>query len=422
MLAPGYRPHHALTYLYAAFFTVGVFAFTSYFHPYLLNVNLGLPADLQGRTQSGINVANELLALALVAPIGALADKVGRRPVYACGFLWLAVGYLLFPLARSVAELLACSLFFSVGVAAVGTMLGTVLADTPNDARRGTFVGIAGFFQGLGAALLVLVLGKLPQRLAERGVEPLAAGRITLAVASGLCVLAAVVVLAGLKRGTPSEVAPALPLRRIVSDGWAAARANRRIWFAYLLQFGSFGDRVVLGTFFSLRLQQAWHERGLTMAEAMAKARMPVVAALSAGLLSAVVVGLLLDRVDRVRIGTVSMALAAVAYLACGLLDDPTNSVVLLTVAVTLGIGQIAAIIAGQTLLGQEAPRDLRGAVYGLAGICASAAILFTNGLGGWLFDVVSKGAPFYLLAAVNAAIFVFGARLTARSPAIRSD
>jgi sugar phosphate permease len=307
-------------------------------------------------------------------------------------------------------------LFFSVGVAAVGTMLGTVLADTPAESRRGSFVGIAGFFQGLGAALLVLLLGRLPQQLALRGVEPILAGRITLAVAAGLCVLAALVVFAGLKRGTPSESAPALSLRRVLADGASAARANRRIWFACLLQFGSFGDRVVLGTFFSLRLQQAWHERGLSMAESMSRARLPVVAALGAGLVTALIVGVLLDRINRVALGAFAMLLASVAYLACGFMDDPTQGTAMLSVAVLLGVGQIAAIIAGQTLLGQEAPRDLRGAVYGLAGICASAAILFTNGFGGWLYDVVSKGAPFYLLAAVNFAVFLFGARLATRS------
>ena len=59
----------------------------------------------------------------------------------------------------------------------------------------------------------------------------------------------------------------------------------------------------------------------------------------------------------------------------------PTQVGLLLVVASLLGVGQIAAIIAGQTLLGQEAPRDVRGAVFGLAGICASAAILFTNAI-----------------------------------------
>jgi len=78
-LAPGFLPRHVLIYLYAAFFTVGLFAFISSFQAWLLNVNLRLPEQLQGRTVSALNFANELVALALVAPFGALADKIGRR-------------------------------------------------------------------------------------------------------------------------------------------------------------------------------------------------------------------------------------------------------------------------------------------------------------------------------------------------------
>jgi MFS family permease len=415
LLAPGYLPRHALIYLYAAFVTVGLLAFISFFQAYLLHVNLRLPEQLQGRTLSALNIANELVALALVAPFGALADKIGRRGVYAFGFLWLASGFLLYPLARTVPQLTGCALFFSVGVAAIGTMLGTVLADTPAESSRGRMVGVAGFFQGLGAAVLVLVLGRAPKWLQESGLNELQAGTITLWLAAVLCMLSALVVFTGLRHGTPSESAAALPLRRIVSQGLDAARRNRRIWFAYLLQFGSFGDRVVLGTFLSLRLQQAWLERGVGMADATNRARLPFVAAMVAGLVTALVVGALLDRVDRVRVGVMAMALAALAYLLCGFMGDPTQELLLTLVVVLLGVGQIAAIIAGQTLLGQEAPRDVRGAVFGLAGVCASAAILFTNGVGGWLYDSVSKGGPFFLLAGVNFVIFLFGLRLVSR-------
>ncbi len=414
-LAPGYLPRHAVIYLYAAFITIGLFAFVSYMQPWLLTVNLGLPAHLQGRTVSALNFANELVALALVAPFGALADKIGRRSVYAFGFLWLAAGFLLYPLARTLPQLTGCALFFSVGVAAIGTMLGTVLADTAAETSRGRWVGIAGFFQGLGAAALVLLLGQMPKRLTEAGIDALTAGRITLWLAAALCFVSAAVVFAGLKRGTPSDLAPAMPLKRILADGVAAARGNPRIWFAYLLQFGSFGDRVVLGTFLTLRLQQAWLERNFSMADAVDRARLPFVAAMVAGLATALIVGALLDRVDRLRIGVAAMALGAAAYLLCGFVDDPTEGLLMAAVASLLGMGQIAAIIAGQTLLGQEAPRDVRGAVFGLAGICASAGILFTNAFGGWLYDSVSKGGPFFLLAGVNLAIFLAGLRLLSR-------
>jgi MFS family permease len=415
-LAPGYLPGHLLTYLYAAFVTVGLLAFVSFMQAWLLNVNLGLAPQLQGRTVSALNFANELVALCLVAPFGALADKIGRRAVYACGLLWLAAGFVLYPLARSVPQLAACALFFSVGVAAVGTMLGTVLADTPREESRGRLVGAAGFCQGLGALVLIATLGKTPQWLSHAGFDELAAGRITLWMAGAFSAVSAIVVLLGLRRGSPSARAPAMPLVRILRDGIGAARRNPRIWLACLLQFGSFGDRVVLGTFLMLRLQQAWLERGYSMAEAASRARVPFIVAMAAGLVTALVVGMLLDRVDRVRVGVAAMALAGIAYLVCGFIDDPAQGGLIIAVAILLGAGQIAAIIAGQTLLGQEAPLDVRGAVFGLAGICASAAILFTNALGGWLYDTVSRGGPFYLLAGVNLLIAVVGLRLARRA------
>jgi MFS family permease len=152
------------------------------------------------------------------------------------------------------------------------------------------------------------------------------------------------------------------------------------------------------------------------MAEAASRARVPFIVAMAAGLVTALVVGVLLDRVDRLRVGIAAMALAAVAYLACGFIDDPARGGLIIAVAILLGAGQIAAILAGQTLLGQEAPLDVRGAVFGLAGICASAAILFTNAIGGWLYDTVSRGGPFYLLAGVNLVIALVGLRLARRS------
>ena len=54
-------------------------------------------------------------------------------------------------------------------------------------------------------------------------------------------------------------------------------------------------------------------------------------------------------------------------------------------------------------------------------GICASAGILFTNIFGGTLFDLVGKGAPFFLIGAVNAGIMLFGLLLLRRGSAAGS-
>jgi len=407
-LAPGHSRWNAQTYLFAAFITIGMLAFVSFIQPYLLNVNLKVPAGEQGRALGTLGFVNEIVSLLLVAPIGALSDKIGRRPVYALGFVWLAAGFFLYPLAQTFPQLLACALFFSVGVAAVGCMLATVLADTPQEESRGLFVGITGFCQGLGATLAVLVLGKVPQRLADQGMDAALAGRVTLGMAAALCLVTGLVCWVGLKQGTPSQIGEREPLRVLLKTGLAAARANPRIWFAYMLQFVSFADRVVIGTFFSARLQQTAIANGQTVAEAVSAATKPYVIANVSALLFAIVFGLMLDKMNRVTAGVVAMAVAGVGYIAGGFVGNPTSEWIVV-VAVLLGLGQVCAIIASQTVLGQEAPQDVRGAVFGLAGIFASCGILFTTAVGGFLYDIVGKGAPFFVIGIVNVSIMIFG-------------
>jgi MFS family permease len=73
-----------------------------------------------------------------------------------------------------------------------------------------------------------------------------------------------------------------------------------------------------------------------------------------------------------------------------------------------MGIGEMSAILSGQVLLGQEAPLRIRGSVFGLAGIFGSVGILTANVLGGWLYDVWTKSAPFFVIGACNLLILVF--------------
>jgi MFS family permease len=414
-LAPGFTPANAYSYLFAAFITIGMLAFISFIQPFLLNANLHIPQAEQGTTLSKLSFSNELLSLLLVAPIGALADKIGRRPVYALGFVWLAAGFFLYPLASTFQQLLGCALFFSVGTAAVGTMLATVLADTPREESRGLLVGLTGFCQGVGATLAIVILGGVPRRLVAGGMDAVMAGRITLGIAAGLCLLSALVCAVGLKGGTPSRIAPREPLVMVLRDGLAAARSNPRIWFAYGLQFVSFADRIVIGSYFSVRLQQFAIEHGASVAEAVSLARRPILIANAAGLLFGIGFGLMLDRIDRVTAGIIAMAIAGIGYVAGGFIEDP-QAALTVPLAMLLGLGQISAIIAAQTVLGQEAPADVRGAVFGFAGICASLGILFTTGISGVLYDYIGKGSPFFLVGTINVLIMLAGVALARSS------
>ncbi len=412
VLEPGFSPANAGTYIFAAFVTVGLLAFVSFIMTFLLNANLRIPQDEQGTTLGQLGFYNEIVALLLVTPIGALADKFGRRPVYVLGFLWLAVGFCLYPMARNFNQLLACALFFSVGVAAVGCMMSTILADTPREDSRGPFVGITGFVQGIGVVVVaILWLGSLPKKFVSEGMDASQAAQRTLYYAAGLCVLTALACFVGLKKGTPSRLSAQMPLRTIIAQGITAARSNPVIWFGCMLNFAAFADRIIIGTFFSNRLQASLVASGVSPTDALDKARRPILIANASGLVFAIVFGLMLRRMDRITAGVIAMLVASIGYLAGGFVGDP-RSASIMPVALVLGLGQVAAIVSSQVVLGREAPIAVRGAVFGLASVAASLGILFTNGLGGWLYDHAGHGAPFFLIGAINFCIMGFGVYL----------
>jgi MFS family permease len=405
-LAPGITRRNALAYLFAAVFSVCLLAFLSFIQPYTLNVNLAIPEDQQGRATLVLGVLNEVITLLLVGPCGALSDKIGRRPVFVLGFLWIGAGFAVIPFSHSFPELLLATMFWAVGASAVGAMLATVLADTPQERSRGALVGLTGIFTGAGVLICVLLLSQLPHLYSGQGFEAVLAGRLTYWTATALCVLSAFVCFVGLRRAPQTESAAHETLPTLLRRGGAAA-SNRRILLGYLVSFVARADVVVIGTYFSLRITQSGLEKGLAAGDAIARAGTISGVAQVAALLWALVFMALADRVNRVSAVIAAMTLAFVGYTWVGLADDPFSPMIF-AAAIMMGIGEMSAILSGQALLGQEAPIHIRGAVFGLAGIFGSLGILTANLLGGWLYDVWTRAAPFFVIGVCNLLILAF--------------
>ena len=204
-LTTGITRRNALTYLYASFFTIGIVSFMSFMQPYVLAENLNIPRHQQGGATGMLSFSYELIMLMLVAPMGALADKIGRRPIYVVGFLWIGAALAIFPLAQNLTQLIMGRMFFAVGAAAITAMMATVLADYPQERSRGLLVAASGIANGLGAMTLVIILSQLPALFAGRGYSTLTAGRMTFWVVTGLCIVTAAIVARGLQAGKPGE-------------------------------------------------------------------------------------------------------------------------------------------------------------------------------------------------------------------------
>ena len=405
-LNPGVSRRNAFTYFYAAFFTIGMLAFLAAMQNYLLTANLGIPEDEQGAAVSLLALPYEFAFLLMIGPLGALADRIGRRPIYVVGFLWVGAVMFLLPLTETLLQLGVLRAFYGVGSACITSMMATVLADYPQERTRGKMLAASGICNGLGAIVMAVLLGQLPRVFSSMGYDSLLSGRLTYWLGAVLAVVTAVVLSRGLKAGKPGISQERLPLKQVIAEGAQVARRNPRILIACCEAFIARGDLALVSTFLTLWAKQAGLLSGLTLPEALAAATMLAGTVSLAQLLFAPVVGFFIDKVDRLTGMATAMGLAGVAYLLVGFSPDPL-ALIFIPAALLLGMGESAAILSGAAVIGQEASENVRGIVVGLFNLCGSIGTLVIVFVGGFLYDAWMPGAPFILVGIINLLVMV---------------
>lgn len=406
-LEPGISRLNVYTLLYASFFTIASSVFLSTSQPYIFMEILNIPIEAQGRLSGDLVLYNEIIVLLLIGPLGVLADKIGRRPIYAAGFFFLFIGYMLYPTASSVTELTIYRMIFAIGVSCNTAMIATVQADYPQDPWRGRLIGICGLLQGLGVVLVIFIGSKLPGFYAAGGADAIEAGRYAFWTFACICLFNSVILRLGLKGGTPvarkKDDDP--PFIQKFKTGITAGK-NPRIALAYVAAGVSRGDLTVVSTFFSLWLVQAGMANGYTAAEALAEGGKFFGIVQLVALLWAPVSGIIIDKFNRVTALCIAMGLASVGYLSLGAISDPTQNIMYLA-AIVLGMGEVNAVLAAQGLVAQEAPKEHRGAIIGVFGTFGALGILLAAKTGGWLFDNWMPAGPFVLMGIANGTLFV---------------
>lgn len=405
LLAPGIHTSHGWTFLAAAFFSIGLMIFISIGQTYILNEHLHIPVAEQGAISGNLVFFTEILTLLLFLPAGVLMDRIGRRPVYAVGFLLLAVTYALYPFAESVTALYLDRILYALAVVTVAGGLSTVMADYPAECSRGKLVAIVGLVSGLGVVVISQGFGTVPKLLINNGIDGVTAGRMTHLIVAGLAVAVAVMVWWGLKPGVPMRHDERPSVRELLIGGFVQAR-HPRILLAYSAAFIARGDQSVNAVFLILWGTLAGKAAGLEPAAAVMGGTLIFVVAQIAALVWAPILGPLLDRIDRVSALAVCMGLSAFGNLALLLLDDPLAQHGTIFF-ILLGIGQISVFLGGQSLIGQEAPLAQRGAVLGAFNVAGAIGILLMTAIGGQLFDRVDPRAPFVVIGMINIVLLV---------------
>ena len=173
---------------------------------------------------------------------------------------------------------------------------------------------------------------------------------------------------------------------------------------------------VVIGSFFSLWFVRAGGDAGIESTRSLAQAGMTLGALTLAVCVWAPTFGWLLDRINRVTGMAIAMSLACIGYFTIGTVSDPFNMTIAIPATLLLGVGEISAVIAGNALLGQEAPPRIRGAAAGVFSLVGTMGILSATLAGGYVFDKIAYTAPFTMMAIVNGLVVIAALLVRART------
>jgi MFS family permease len=406
-LVDGVKRRNLLCYLFVALLSSGYAGAMAILQPGLLQV-MGIPLEQQGKLTGLLGAIQETVFILLLAVFGALADKFGRRIIYAAGLLVCALGFVLYGTASSVTELVLYRVIVAIGSAAMLGMMVTVIADYTENSTRGKANGLQGFVATLGA-FIPPVLASFPRLFVDGGLSETQAQQATFALTGALGVVAAILAWCGLSplvgkvhQQTKTSVG------QMLRQGGAAVK-DPAIALSYGAAFISRGDLAVTGAFLGLWLvQHGTAHSGMTPSQAMQSLAVPaVLSVVSGAMIGSLLMGFIIDKVSRVRAVTIASGLAALVYCSMFLVTDPTAGWVFLLLF-AMGIAEISAFVASQALVGERAPAASRGAVIGFFGVAGAVGILVGTAGGGYLFSVVGPATPFVVFGALNAVVFVW--------------
>jgi len=399
---PGLTRGHSWSFVALSFTTVGLLTAITGVQTNVLSENFGIPARDQGQWISALVLWTEFVLIAVFGLVGVAADRIGRRQLYAAGLVFMGLSYVFHAYAGEIWQLFGARVLYAIGIGAATGMLGTILADYPQEISRGRVVAISGALTGLGVVLIKLMFGDGARVVVGRlGMPESSALSVGLFLIAAVAFVAAAMAAWGLQPGTPTKREERPPVKELLTAGIREAIKNPRIAVAYAGAFVARSDLVILGSFLTLWGRFAVESAGISGAEAQAMSVRPFVIAQAVGLVWIVLLGFMLEKRDRLLALAVAFTVSTIGYLGMWFVDDllAPGSIPLLCM---LGAGQISAFWGATTLIGREAPKASRGTVVGAFNLSGVLGILMFVALGGVLYDRHGPAAPFIMVGFAN--------------------
>ncbi|HXF58738.1 MAG TPA: MFS transporter [Candidatus Saccharimonadales bacterium] len=335
----------------------------------------------------------------LFAPVwGRLSDRIGRRPVLIGSLVVTAVSYLIYAAAHSLEMLFVSRMLAGVAGAVLSTAQAYV-ADTTTPENRTKGMGLIGAAFGMGFIFGPALGGILSQW-----------GYAAPAYASaGLALVAAVFAYFRLGESLPPEVRAETAARRLARAGFFETLKRPvtgtvlGLFFTATVCFA--GMEAILALFTQRYFSWGPHQIGYLFAY------VGVIAAL----MQAGIVGRLVKRFGERALVRAGLLLMGAAFVTAGL-APPLGLFILTMGSVSVASGMLTPSLSGLISLATSA--DEQGSVLGVYQSLGSLARAVGPFLGGFVFDVVSPGAPLWMAGIVLGIAALAAARLPRREAA----
>ncbi|MEH6580321.1 MAG: MFS transporter [Halioglobus sp.] len=413
-LNSGVSKQNMLTFYLSCYAAIMLATFIPQTQPFILQEVLKMETSRQGVVSGNLNFWGEIVIILTVGLWGSLSDRIGRRYVNTMGFALIALGIFMYGFARDVTGLLIARVIYSAGIAAISTMLITLIADYITNPSRGKATGYLGIMNGLGAMTAALFLLKLPAMFKSNGMDANDAAWATYSSMALVTLVIAIAMYLGLRPGVDKGVGPRAPMLQQLREGIAEAR-RPLIALAYAASFVARGNLAVVGTFFTLWATiHGTTVLGLTSAEALAKSGGVLAISYMASLLTAPIFGIMSDRINRVSALAITLFIGAVGYGSTYFVDDPF-SLTSIACLILIGMAEVGCIITSGVLIAEQAPERLRGSVVGVFTLTGAVGILIASVVGGVLFDHWLKTGPFVFFGMISGLVMIWAVLLRLR-------
>ncbi|ORX51946.1 MFS general substrate transporter [Hesseltinella vesiculosa] len=398
--------------LFSVFSSLAAIVYLATAQSFIILARLDGTASSRGSVTGSLSFYSELVSVVFVVVWGVVSDHHEKRLIMALGLGFMGIPLIALPYVRQVyPDLLLIRLFFSVGTAGTTTMMTAFVMEVVQG-KGGWVPAMLGASSGLGAIFAAFCLFSVPTMLNLRF-----HGDQTKAVNAANGIIGGCVVLVGLvsyvclprwcRALSRGFVNFAIKLLR----GLKAAK-DPHVGLGYCTSFFARADEVIITNFISLWVTQYYIEKGICANGSICYAASGSTGTMTGiaqcvALVACPFFGAASEYLAKELAIVAAGAIGAAGCLAFSFSLDPTSKTSMAMV-ILIAIGEYAMIVSGMSLVaGKHVAVEDRGSVAGTYSFCGAVGILVLSKVGGVLFDVWMKGAPFLLLGVGHLLIMI---------------